>query len=192
LKKLLIVDDEISVRESLRIIFKNDYNVFLASNGEEAFRMVEKENPHVVLLDIILPGIDGIEILKRLKSENEKIKVIMLTATKTLKTAVSAMKIGAYDYITKPFCVSEIKTVVDNAVFRERITPSQKDTSGKHVFEDIVGNSHKIKEVFGIIEKVAGTESTVLVTGESGTGKELIARAIHNLSRSEEETVHCH
>ncbi|MBI5376763.1 MAG: sigma-54-dependent Fis family transcriptional regulator [Candidatus Schekmanbacteria bacterium] len=186
MKKILIVDDELSVRESLRIIFKNDYKIILANNGEEAVKIVEGESPDVMLLDIIMPGIDGIEVLKRIKTINPSINVIMLTATKTLKTAVSAMKIGAHDYITKPFDIDEIKAIVSKAcIIKRHSLYSESSEDSIDPFKNIIGDSLKMKQISETVGKIASTESTVLITGESGTGKELIAKVIHRLSSRE-------
>jgi len=186
MKKILIVDDELSVRESLRIIFKNDYKIILANNGEEAVKIVEGESPDVMLLDIIMPGIDGIEVLKRIKTINPSINVIMLTATKTLKTAVSAMKIGAHDYITKPFDIDEIKAIVSKAcIIKQHSLYNEPSENSIDPFKNIIGDSLKMKQISETVRKIASTESTVLITGESGTGKELIAKVIHRLSPRE-------
>ena len=113
MKTILIVDDELATRESLRMILKRQYDLVLAASGEEALRMLETGQPDLILLDIIMPGIDGMETLRRIKEKNRKQQVVMITATKTVKTAVEAMKLGAFDYLEKPFDVNEITRVVE-------------------------------------------------------------------------------
>ncbi len=183
-KKILVVDDELGTRESLRMILQKDYQLLTAISGKEALKIVEEESPHLVLLDIIMPGLDGIEVLKRIKEIDEKINVIMVTATKTVKTAVNAMKLGAYDYLTKPFDLEEVKLLAKKAfLFRDQggsrknlKNPEEEKFSG---FDDLVGKTAEIKKIFSIIKRVAQSKATVFVSGESGTGKELVARAIH-------------
>ncbi len=115
-KSVLVVDDEVGARESLRMVLKNDYEVFLAKDAEEAFLRINKHSPDVILLDIILPDMDGLKILEKVRQKDPEAIVIMITATKTVKTAVEAMKLGAYDYITKPFDVDELRLVVSRAI----------------------------------------------------------------------------
>jgi two-component system response regulator AtoC len=115
LRSILIVDDEIAVRESLRVILKNDYEVFLAKNAEEAFLQIKEHSPEVILLDIILPDLDGLKVLEKIKQNKPEMRVIMITATKTVKTAMEAMKLGAYDYVTKPFDINELRLIVSRA-----------------------------------------------------------------------------
>jgi len=177
-KKILVVDDELSVRESMRMIFKNEYEVLMAGNGKMALKIIKEQTPDVVLLDIVMPGEDGIEVLKKLKEIDEKVLVIMVTATKTIKTAVSAMKLGAYDYITKPFDIDEIKLIVSRAL-KSEACDQKRENEKNYGFNNIIGNTKAIKDIFKTIEQVVDNRSTVLILGESGTGKELIARAIH-------------
>ena len=119
MKTILVVDDELATRESLRMILKRNYDLLLAASGEEALGMLETRQPDLILLDIIMPGIDGMETLKRIKEKNRKQQVVMITATKTVKTAVEAMKLGAFDYLTKPFDVNEITHVVEEGLKKE-------------------------------------------------------------------------
>jgi DNA-binding NtrC family response regulator len=181
--RVLIVDDEKSVRESLRMVLKDRYEILVAASGEEALASIGDETVDVVLLDIIMPGLDGLEVLERLKEQLLSPQVIMLTATKTVKTAVTAMRLGAFDYITKPFDVDELLLVVERAVeslaLAREVRALRSEVGTRYGFENIVGNSPKIKEVLGTVAMVAPMKTTVLVTGESGTGKELIAKALH-------------
>lgn len=184
---ILVVDDEEALRDSMRMLLSSDYNLFFASNGKKALDLVKKESPDLVLLDIRLPEIDGLEVLSRIKDIDPEIDVIMLTAMNTVSYAVDAMKKGASDYITKPFDIEVIQTVIEKilegrALKKENIY-LKEEIEKKFQFEKIVGRSRKMKEVFTLIRQVAGSESTVLISGESGTGKELVARAIHNLSK---------
>ena len=183
MRRILIVDDEASVRDSLRMIFKKDYQVILAGSADEALVKLESEEPEVVLLDIIMPGKDGMEALKEMRERHPAIPVIMLTATKTVKTAVEAMKLGAYDYITKPFDLDELKLVVQKAIESRDLKMTnlrlQEEVEEKYQFDNIIGKSKEMREIYATIRQIAEKNSTVLIHGESGTGKELVARAIH-------------
>ncbi|EKD28015.1 MAG: two component, sigma54 specific, Fis family transcriptional regulator [uncultured bacterium] len=178
-KTILIVDDEYGARESLKIILETEYNIILAENCNKALPIILNDKCDLVLLDICLPEISGLELLKDIRDRGKKLPVIMVTATKTVKTAVEAMKQGAFDYITKPFDVEEICAIVADS-FKTNKTVSKNDT----VFskENIIGFKTSLKSVFKMVERLAPTDSTVLILGESGTGKELIAQAIHNTS----------
>jgi len=179
----LIVDDEAGVRESLRMILKEEYVATVAASGEEALEAIRAEPPSVVLLDILMPGLDGLEVLERMRSLAPHVPVIMLTATKTVKTAVKAMKLGAYDYVTKPFDVEELKLHVaracEAAAMREENATLRRQVEQQYGLGNIKGKSQKMQEVFKAISMVAPLKTTVLITGESGTGKELVAKAIH-------------
>ncbi len=183
MKSILVVDDEVGARESLKMILKGSYQVFLARNAEEAFRQIHDHVPDVILLDIILPDMDGLKILEKLKQSLPDQIVIMITATKTVKTAVEAMKLGAYDYITKPFDVDELRLIINRALSSKALKEENRrlwiEVDRNFGFDNIVGNSKGMKEIFKVVKQVADTRSTVLIMGESGTGKELIAKAIH-------------
>jgi two-component system response regulator AtoC len=186
--KILIVDDELSVRDSLRMIFKKDYQLLTAGSAEEAWEKIQREEVDLILLDIIMPGKDGMELLKKIREFHPLTPVIMLTATKTVKTAVEAMKIGAYDYITKPFDIEELELVAEKALEARDLKIEnrrlQEEVEDRYQFENIIGKSKPMQEIFGTIRQIAEKNSTVLIHGESGTGKELVARAIHyNSSR---------
>ena len=186
---LLVVDDEFSVRESLKIVLKDNFKLSFASNGEEALQHFDESPHHLILLDIIMPKIDGIEVLKKIRKIDPAIPVIMLTATKTIKSAVEAMKLGATDYITKPFDVDEIFLLIKRALEKQELDREIKslrwEVKKKFGFNNIlVGKSPTMNEVYSKIEQIADTKTTVLITGESGTGKELVAKALHyNSSR---------
>ena len=183
MRKILMVDDEISVRDSLRMIFKKDYQVIMASSAEEAIAKVQSEEPDLIFLDIIMPEKDGMQALKEIRETHPQTPVVMLTATKTLKTAVDAMKLGAYDYITKPFDVEELKLIAQKALESRDLRMENRRLQGeveeRYHFDNIIGKSREMREVYATIRQIAEKNSTVLIHGESGTGKELVARAIH-------------
>lgn len=182
--RLLIVDDEKSMRDFLGIVLtKEGYDVTLAGSGEEAIELLRRESFDVIIADLRMQKLDGLEILKTTKNLSPETQVIMITAYSSTETAVEAMKRGAFDYITKPFKVDEIKIIIKNAVEKKRLQDEniylKKQLKEKYRFENIIGISQKMVEIFNTIATIADTKSTVVITGESGTGKELIARAIH-------------
>jgi DNA-binding NtrC family response regulator len=182
-KSVLVVDDEVGARESLKMILKKDYEVFLAKDAEEAFVQMKKHSPDVILLDIILPDLDGLRVLERIKQSDPDIIVIMITATKTVKTAVEAMKLGAYDYVTKPFDIDELRLLVTRSLstkaLEHEVKYRREEMDKNFDFGQIIGKSKAMKEIFKVVNQVADSRSTVLIMGESGTGKELISRAVH-------------
>ena len=180
---LLVVDDEAGVRQSLQLVFNKIYRVFEATSADEAIQRVADEKPDVVLLDIVMPGADGLAVLKQMRSIHADCQVIMLTALNTARTAFTAKGTGAFDYVTKPFDVEELRLRVEHAfekvyLFRE-LERLKEEVGRKYGVEHIIGRSKQIVDVFKAVSMVAAKKSTVLITGESGTGKELIARAIH-------------
>jgi DNA-binding NtrC family response regulator len=198
MKRILIVDDEVSVRESLRFILKDQYKILLAETAREALTLFEREGPHLILLDIILPEMDGIAVLKRIREMDTTIPIIMLTATRMVKTAVEAMKLGATDYLSKPFDIEELKLVIEKAITTKDLEQEVKflrsEITRRYSFKSIIGKSREMQEVYAKIEQIADTRTSVLITGESGTGKELVARALHfNSSRKEKPfiTINC-
>ncbi len=184
---ILIVDDEESLRHSLTIALEGKYIVLTAKNGKEALKLIKKEAIDLVLLDIRLPEIDGIEILERIKDIDETIVVIMITAVLTVNTAVAAMKRGAYDYITKPFNIDELQALVEKGLEKRNLLREniflRSEMLDDAIFERLVGKSQKMREVFKLIDEVAKGNSTILIQGHSGTGKELVASAIHERSK---------
>jgi len=182
-RSVLIVDDEVGTRESLKLILKKDYDVFLAKDAEEAFLQIKEQTPDVILLDIILPDQDGLRVLEKIKKNDSDSIIIMITATKTVKTAVEAMKLGAFDYITKPFDVDELRLVVSRALstqaLQKEVQYLREEVDRSFGFGDLIGKSKAMREIFGLVRQVADSKSTILVMGESGTGKELVSRAIH-------------
>lgn len=180
---LLIVDDEAGVRESVRLIFDKAFRIQEARSSEEAIRRVQEERPEIVLLDILMPGSNGLETLKQLKAIHPVGQVLMLTALNTARTAFAAKESGAFDYVTKPFDVDELRLRVSRALERTQLSRElerlKEEVGRKYGIENIVGKSKPMLDVYKVVSMVAGKKSTVLITGESGTGKELIARAIH-------------
>jgi len=185
-KSILIVDDEIGARESLKMVFKDEFDVFLAKNAEEAFLQMKDQDPDIILLDILLPDLDGLKVLERMKREDPDAIVIMITATRTVRTAVEAMKLGAYDYVTKPFDVDELRLIVNRALSNQALQKEVKylrdRIDERFDYGRMIGKSKGMKHIFHLIEQVAPSKSTVLILGESGTGKELVSRAIHHQS----------
>ena len=188
MEKILIVDDEKSVLDVLTVVFKKEgYRVKASLSAQKAFELIDKEDFDLILSDIRLPQISGMELLRQVKEKKPDIPVIMITAYGTIKQAVEAFKAGAIDYVLKPFDVEELKIIVSQGLEKRKLKEEnillKKELKEKYSFKNIVGKSKNMKEIFSLIEKLAATDSTVLITGESGTGKEMAARAIHLLSR---------
>ena len=180
---VLVVDDDPGVRESFRLILDDHYEVVDVPDGPAALDVVRTSAVDLVLLDIRLPGMDGIEVLERIKALDEGIEVILVTAVKTVRTAVAAMKLGAFDYLTKPFEEDEFLSLSRRALERRALEREvaflRSELARAHDLDEIVGLHPAIEKLHGLIAQVARTSTTVLITGESGTGKELVARAIH-------------
>ncbi len=182
--RILVVDDEeIVIRSCLRILGDGDYEVEGVQDGLEALRKTDESHYDVLILDIKMPKIDGLEVLQRVKEAHPDIDVIMITGLSQIETAVRSMKLGAFDYLPKPFDPDELKLVVERALERRRLLQEnlqlKSEVSSKYRLENIIGSSPQMQAVYRLIAKCAPTNSTVLLTGESGTGKELVARAIH-------------
>jgi DNA-binding NtrC family response regulator len=187
-KRVLLIDDEPRIRASLKMVLESTYEVFQAGDAQEGLELFHKEAPHLVLLDVILPGTDGLAILQTLRTEDRATPVIMLTGTKSVKTAVDAMKLGAADYLSKPFDVEELRIVVDKALNSQELEREIKQLRAqvvqRYAFHNLIGKSPVMQDIYGKIEQVADSRTTILISGESGTGKELVAKAIHyNSSR---------
>lgn len=183
-EKILIVDDEKSIRDFLEIMLKKEgYRLASASSGEEALKLVNQINYDLVISDVRMKGMSGVELLKSIKEITPETVVLMVTAYASVDTAIDAMKAGAYDYIAKPFKIEEVKHIIKNALDRKRLETEnillKKELKSKYGFANLIGTSQKMLEVYEIIKRVSDTKTNILITGESGTGKELVARAIH-------------
>jgi len=183
---ILVVDDERGVRESFNMVLKDHYQVVMAQNGKEAIDIFSKNYIDLVLLDIRLPDVDGVDLLRKLKEADPGVEIIMVTAVKAIQIAVQAIKSGAYEYIIKPFDVEEVLTVINRALEKRRlvreVTYLRDELQRVQPFEKMVGNDKKMKTIFELITTISRGDGAVLIQGESGTGKELVARAIHNRS----------
>jgi DNA-binding NtrC family response regulator len=193
---ILVIDDEEIMREILEtLLTREGYNVRLASGGAEGLELARSLPFDAVIVDMMMPGMDGLAVLEELRKQDEELPVIMITAYAAMENAIAAMKRGAFDYITKPFKNDEVLVVLRNAVERRRLVAEnvalkQNLQARYHRFSGIIGKSPKMKQVFDLIIQAAPSRSTILITGESGTGKELVARAIHsNSSRADKAFV---
>jgi two-component system response regulator PilR (NtrC family) len=182
--RILVVDDERSMRELLAIVLKREgHDVLLADNGRSAVEMLEREPIELLISDIRMPDMSGVEVLGAAQRINPDVIGIMITAYASTDTAVEALRLGAYDYVSKPFNVDELKLKVRKALERKRLQQEnvllKRVLQTSHQFSNIIGKSGPMQAVFQLIQTIAPTTSTVLITGDSGTGKELVARAIH-------------
>ncbi len=185
--RLLVVDDEPSMLDMLTLLFAEEgYAVETARSTEEARRVLAHGGLDLVLCDIMMPDGNGLDLLREIKTSNPNAPVIMMTAYTSTKSAIEAMKLGAFDYISKPFDVDELKIIIQKALERAELVDEnvylRKELEKKYTFNNIIGRSARMQAIFSLIERIARTASTVLIQGESGTGKELIARAIHYAS----------
>ncbi|MEX5219156.1 MAG: sigma-54 dependent transcriptional regulator [Nitrospira sp.] len=182
-KRVLLVDDEPRVRASLKLVLEPVYDILEAADAQEGLELFKRESPDLVLLDVILPGTDGLTVLQTMRADGPNTPVIMLTGTKSVKTAVDAMKLGAADYLSKPFDVEELRIVVDRTLnshdLEREVRQLRAQIVQRYAFHNLIGKSPSMQEIYAKIEQVADSRTTVLVTGESGTGKELVAKAIH-------------
>jgi two-component system response regulator AtoC len=192
---ILIVDDEILTLNNLKkALEKEDYEVLVADSGEAALEMVGRYKPQLILLDLMLPGISGIEVLRRVKDIDRETIVIMMSAYEILEKAVESMKLGAYDYLLKPFRIGDLKHTIRRALetlaLRIRVLDHLESEKGRYYFGRIIAESRKMKEVISLAKRVAAADrTTVLLQGESGTGKELLAKAIHYHSPRAEKPI---
>jgi two-component system response regulator PilR (NtrC family) len=199
MEKILVVDDEKSMRDFLSIVLKKEgYYVSTAGNGDEALKLLQTDIYDLVLTDIKMPGADGLEILRTAKRTSPDTVVLMITAYASAETAIEAMKQGAYDYISKPFQIEEVKLIIHNALEQRRLKAEvlllRRELKGRGGLQNLIGQGPAMQKVFDVVRKVADTKSNILILGESGTGKELVARAIHSLSSRRDKpfvTVNC-
>jgi len=196
--KILIIDDERNTREGLQKTFAHKYNIILAEDATKGLHILAKENIDVVLTDLRMPGIDGMQFIREVTKQKNPPLIVMLTAYGSLHTAVEAMKVGAYDYLTKPVNLDNLEMVIDrglesikvsreNKLLRQELKENQQENI-------MIGESKQIREVFDTITQVAPMKTTILLTGESGTGKELAAKALHTASKRADKpfvVVHC-
>ena len=182
-KTIMVVDDEPAVREVLSDVLSGSFDVVLAPSGDDALQQMSVTQPNMVLLDLMMPGMQGLEVLGEMRRQDIQVPVVVLTATTSYQTAVEAMKLGASDYLAKPFDVDTLRHVVDRTLATQSLLNEvqyhRKNANRGNGEIMMVGNSVKMVDVFRRIQQVADTPSTVLVRGESGTGKELVARALH-------------
>jgi two-component system NtrC family response regulator len=198
-RSILVVDDDESLRRITQMQLEEaGYDVLTASNGNEALASIEEEAPALVITDLKMPGLSGLELLKKVRESNPHITVMMITAFGTVETAVEAMKAGAYDYITKPIDYEELVLAVNRAMERhqllEEVRTLRVSLDQKYGFEGIIGRSKVLLNVLEMASRVAQKNSTVLIRGETGTGKELLARAIHQNSLRKDRpfvTINC-
>ncbi len=197
--RILIVEDEKSMREVLKILLEDEgYETIAASDGQDGIRIIQEDIFDVVITDIKMPRADGFEVLKKVKELSPTSIVIMITAFGTTESTIEAMKLGAYDYIHKPFKIDEIRLIVNKAFEKKRLSEEisvlREKVQATYRIENIIGKSPKMQELFRLIPKVAQSSSNVLITGESGCGKELVAAALHNLSTRKNKnfvTINC-
>jgi two-component system response regulator PilR (NtrC family) len=185
--KILVVEDEKSMREVLKMLLEGEhYDVTSASDGLEGLNYIDKDIFDLVITDMKMPKVDGFKVLKKTKEISPETLVIMITAFGTTESAIEAMKLGAYDYINKPFKIDEIRLIVKKAIekrrLREELSLLREKIKTSYALENIIGKSSKMHEMFTIIPKIAQSSSNVIIIGESGAGKELVATALHNLS----------
>jgi DNA-binding NtrC family response regulator len=190
MKRILVIDDEQSIRDLLKDFLETKgFEVVTAPDGESGLELLNEEKFDLFLLDLMMPGISGLDVLRERADEKSGIPCIVITAHATVQTAVEAMKLGAFDYLPKPFVLEDvymtIKRALDMSRLQEENTRLKKQLKKRFGYRKIIGKSNQIEGVIRFIEKIADTDSTVLITGESGTGKELVANTIHyNSSRS--------
>jgi len=184
MENILLIDDEQSLLDLLSVVFKKEgYGVKTALSAAAAYEILEKSDVDLAVTDIKMPGTDGMDVLRWIREKHPDVPVVLITAYGSISQAVEALKIGALDYVVKPFDVEELKIIVGRGLAERRLRQEnillKKDLKERYSFENMIGKSRSMQEIYTLIEKVASTDSTVLVTGESGTGKEMAARAIH-------------
>jgi DNA-binding NtrC family response regulator len=181
---ILIVDDEAGARDSLEVILEDDYDLHSVGSGREALNVIKELPVEIVLLDVNMPDLDGLEVLRRIKELDEEIDVVMVSALNLARKAADAIKSGAYDYITKPYepedILSTVERVMSHRRLRKELDYLRKEVKQFRGMDKIIGESRPMVDIFNLVRKVSLTTTSVLITGESGTGKELIARSVHH------------
>jgi DNA-binding NtrC family response regulator len=172
---ILIVDDDPGARQSLEVILEDDYRILSAGSGQEALEVFQRESVDLILLDVNMPEMDGLEVLRRIKEQDDTVDVIMVSALNLARKAVDAIRLGAYDYITKPYEPDDILSTVNRAISQQRLHREldflRKEVEASRGFDQIITQNKVMLEIFELIKKVALTTTNVLITGESGTGK---------------------
>jgi DNA-binding NtrC family response regulator len=180
---ILVVDDELGARQSLEVILEDDYRVLSAESGREALKVLQRESIDLILLDVNMPDMDGLEVLRRIREQDEALDVIMVSALNLARKAVDAIKLGAYDYITKPYEPEDILSTVHRVISKQKLHREldflRREVETVRGFDQIISQNKAMLEIFELVKKVGYTSTNILIIGESGTGKELIARAIH-------------
>ncbi|MBS3921432.1 MAG: sigma-54-dependent Fis family transcriptional regulator [Deltaproteobacteria bacterium] len=180
---ILVVDDELGARQSLEVILEDDYRVLSAESGREALEVLQRELVDLVLLDVNMPEMDGLEVLRRIREQDEALDVIMVSALNLARKAVDAIRLGAYDYITKPYEPEDILSTVHRAISKQKLHREldflRREVETVRGFDQIISQNKAMLEIFELVKKVGYASTNILIIGESGTGKELIARAIH-------------
>ena len=180
---ILVVDDELGARQSLEVILEDDYRVLSAESGREALEVLQREYIDLILLDVNMPDMDGLEVLRRIREQDEALDVIMVSALNLARKAVDAIKLGAYDYITKPYEPEDILSTVHRAISKQKLNREldflRREVETVRGFDQIISQNKAMLEIFELVKKVGYTSTNILIIGASGTGKELIARAIH-------------
>jgi len=186
LATILVVDDENGIRQSFKMLLKDRFNILLAENGKQAEELLTNNPVDLILLDILLPDINGLDLLERLKAMDPNLEIIMVTAVKEIQSAVRAIKLGAYEYIIKPFLVDDVVNIINRALEKrslmKQVTYLRNELERVRSFDEIIGKHEKMNRIFELMSSIAESDGAVLIQGESGTGKELVARAIHRLS----------
>ncbi len=180
---ILIVDDEPGARESLEVILEDDYQLLSVGSGREALETFQKKPVDLILLDVNMPDMDGLTLLRKIKEKDEEVDVVMVSALNQARKAVDSIKMGAYDYITKPYEPEDILSTVNRVISKQKLYREldflRREVEESRGFDQIISQTKAMQEIFQLIKKVAFTSTNILITGESGTGKELVARSIH-------------
>ena len=185
---ILVIDDDASTREGLTVLLENwGYNTSAAADGKSALKLCKKELPHAIVTDLMMPGMTGLEFIEGLGEQTQQVAVVMITGQATIETAVQAIKLGAYDYLTKPIEPEKLRAVLEKglkqvSLAREATVLRQKLESPLGSYGALIGKSAPMRQLYQRIGQIAATDAAVLVNGESGTGKELVARTLHDLS----------
>jgi len=198
-ERLLVVDDEPSMREFLEIMLSNEnYEVKVASSGEEGLKVYHKYSPDLILTDVKMPGMSGLDLIREIHLVDPNVPIIAITAYACADDALRAVREGAYDYLSKPFQVEDLRIIIRNALEARRLRREnlelRRSIEGRYRYRDIIGKSQEMLEIFDLISRIAPSKASVLIIGESGTGKELVAKAIHYSSTRADQpfvTVNC-